>query len=42
LKLHPLEGSPWETVKVKDDSGLLDATPYIQIKDEARYPGHAQ
>jgi len=39
LKLHQLEGTPWNTVKRKDDSGLIDLEPYIQVEDENKYPG---
>lgn len=41
LTVHELqEGSPWMTIKKKDDSGLIDLLPYIRISDEARFPGH--
>src|SRR5207244_11450275 len=39
LKLHQLEGTPWNTVKRKDDSGLINLEPYIQVEDENKYPG---
>src|SRR5213080_5001679 len=39
LKLHQLEGTPWNTVKRKDDSGLINMEPYIQVEDENKYPG---
>lgn len=41
LRLRPLEGTPWNTVKRKDDSGRMDLEPYIQLDDEAKYPGSA-
>ncbi|HEV7405753.1 MAG TPA: FHA domain-containing protein [Chthoniobacteraceae bacterium] len=41
LNVHELqESSPWSTAKPKDDSGLIDLLPYIQLADEARFPGH--
>jgi len=41
LNVHELqESSPWATAKPKDDSGLIDLLPYIQVADEARFPGH--
>jgi hypothetical protein len=41
LSVHELQdGSPWMTIKKKDDSGLLDLLPYIQLADEARFPGN--
>ena len=38
LQLRPLEGTAWNTVKRKDDSGLLDLEPYIRVEDETKYP----
>jgi hypothetical protein len=38
LQVHELEGTPWSTVKRKDDSGLIDLQPYIQVEDENRFP----
>ncbi|HJY53095.1 MAG TPA: hypothetical protein VKD89_03645 [Candidatus Udaeobacter sp.] len=38
LKLRPLDGSIWSTVKSKDDSGRIELEPYIRVQDEARYP----
>ena len=38
LRLRELEGTPWATVKRKDDSGLIDLQPYIQVEDENRFP----
>jgi hypothetical protein len=37
LQLRPLEGTAWDTVKRKDDSGLLDLEPYIRVEDETKY-----
>jgi hypothetical protein len=37
LRLRPLEGTAWDTVKRKDDSGLLDLDPYIRVEDETKY-----
>lgn len=42
LELRELEGSIWNTVKSKDDSGRIDLQPYIRIQDEARYPANAR
>jgi hypothetical protein len=28
------------TTKKKDDSGMIDLLPYIQLADEGRFPGH--
>jgi len=39
LQLRQLEGTPWDTIKRKDDSGLLDLEPYIRLEDESKYPG---
>ncbi len=39
LRLHELEGTPWSTVKRRDDSGRIDLQPYITVEDEAKYPG---
>ena len=39
LQLRQLEGTPWDTIKRKDDSGLLDLEPYIRVEDESKYPG---
>jgi len=38
LQLRELERTPWSTVKRKDDSGLIDLQPYIQVEDENRFP----
>jgi hypothetical protein len=41
LSVHELqEGSSWMTTKKKDDSGMIDLLPYIQLADEGRFPGH--
>jgi len=42
LKLHELEETVWKTVKSKDDSGLINLQPYIQVRDETRHPEHAR
>ena len=42
LRLQQLEGTPWETAKARDDSGLIDLQPYIRIEDERKYPGNAR
>jgi len=39
LQVRQLEGTPWDTIKRKDDSGLLDLEPYIRLEDESKYPG---
>ena len=41
LQLHELEETVWKTVKSKDDSGLINLQPYIQVRDEIRHPEHA-
>ena len=38
LQLRELERTPWGTIKRKDDSGLIDLQPYIQVEDENRFP----
>jgi hypothetical protein len=42
LQLRELEGTPWSTVKRRDDSGRIDLEPYIQVGDEAKYPETAR
>jgi hypothetical protein len=42
LQLHELENTVWKTVKSKDDSGLINLQPYIQVQDEMRHPDHAR
>jgi hypothetical protein len=42
LQLHELEKTVWKTVKSKDDSGLINLQPYIQVQDEMRHPDHAR
>jgi hypothetical protein len=40
LSVHMLkEGSPWNTIKSRDDFGLINLLPYIQVADEGRFPG---
>jgi hypothetical protein len=39
LRVRPLEATPWDTVKRRDESSRIDLQPYIQLQDEARYPG---
>jgi hypothetical protein len=41
LRLHELEGSVWSTIKSKDDSGLIDLIPYIEVDDETKLPSHS-
>jgi hypothetical protein len=41
LQLHELESTVWKTVKSKDDSGLINLQPYIQVQDEMKHPEHA-
>ncbi len=36
--LRPLQGTPWETSKSKDDLERIDLQPYIRVQDEAKYP----
>ncbi len=42
LRVRPLAGSPWETVKTKDDTDLIELTPYIRVEDEAKLPSKAR
>ena len=42
LELRPLDGSVWNTIKSKDDSGRIDLEPYIRVQDEGRYPKSAR
>src|SRR6266403_2911028 len=42
LQLRPLDGSIWNTIKSKDDSGRIELEPYIRVQDEARYPKTAR
>lgn len=42
LHLQELEGTPWETAKSQDDSGLIDLQPYIRVQDEIKHPGGAR
>lgn len=41
LRLHELEGSVWSTIKSKDDSGLIDLIPYIEVDDETKLPSRS-
>jgi hypothetical protein len=38
LRVRQLDGTRWNTVKRKDDSGSLDLQPYIQVEDDTKYP----
>jgi hypothetical protein len=42
LRVRELEGTRWNTVKRKDDSGLVDLQPYIQVEDDTKYPEASQ
>lgn len=42
LKLHELEETVWKTVKSRDDSGLINLQPYIQLRDEKRHPEYTR
>jgi hypothetical protein len=42
LKLRELEETVWKTVKSRDDSGLINLQPYIQLRDETRHPEYAR
>ncbi|HEV2840571.1 MAG TPA: hypothetical protein VGW39_04530 [Chthoniobacterales bacterium] len=42
LKLHELEETVWKTVKSRDDSGLINLQPYIQLRDETKHPEYAR
>ena len=37
--VRELAGTAWETTKTSDETNRIDLTPYIQVEDEARYPG---
>ena len=39
FRLRDLSGTAWETVKTSDETNRIDLTPYLQVEDEARYPG---
>ncbi|MDQ2919907.1 MAG: hypothetical protein M3R10_08545, partial [Verrucomicrobiota bacterium] len=39
LRLHPMEGTLWETSKVKDETGQIDLQPYMRLEDLKRHPG---
>jgi hypothetical protein len=39
LKLHPMEGTLWETAKAKDETGQVDLQPYMRLEDLKRHPG---
>ena len=39
LTLTKIEGTPWETVKARDESENLSLEPYIRVEDEALFPG---
>jgi hypothetical protein len=38
LRLHPIEGTLWNTAKARDESGQINLQPYIRVEDEARHP----
>jgi hypothetical protein len=42
LRVRELERTPWSTIKRKDDSGLIDLQPYIQVEDENKFPETTQ
>jgi hypothetical protein len=42
LRLRVLDRTPWATVKRRDESNRIDLQPYIQVEDEAKYPGSAR
>ncbi|CAN5477244.1 hypothetical protein BH18VER1_BH18VER1_22300 [soil metagenome] len=39
LQLEPIEGTPWDTAKSRDESGLINLQPYIRLEDKVRHPG---
>ncbi len=39
LRVRELTGTPWETIKSSDETNRIDLTPYIQVEDNARFPG---
>jgi hypothetical protein len=39
LGLQPLEGTLWDTAKMRDDSGEINLQPFIRIEDNRRHPG---
>ena len=38
LRLEPMEGSPWETAKMRDDSGQINLQPFIRAEDKRKHP----
>ncbi|MGI9088443.1 MAG: hypothetical protein ACR2HH_12000 [Chthoniobacterales bacterium] len=40
LRLHPIEGSLWNTAKTRDESGQINLLPFIRVEEEARHPNH--
>ncbi len=40
LRLHPLEGTLWNTAKMRDETGQINLTPFIPLEDLAKHPNH--
>jgi hypothetical protein len=40
LKLHPMEGTLWETAKASDQTGKIDLQPFMRVDDLRRHPGN--
>ena len=39
FRVRELAGTSWETIKTSDETNRIDLTPYLQVEDEARFPG---
>ncbi len=39
LRLHPMDGTLWETAKAKDETNQVDLQPYMRLEDLKRHPG---
>ncbi|CAN5205407.1 hypothetical protein BH20VER2_BH20VER2_16620 [soil metagenome] len=42
LRLEPMEGSTWETAKMRDESGQINLQPFIRTEDKRKHPGTAR
>ncbi len=40
LRLDRMEGTLWDTAKARDESGLINLQPYMQVEDLKRHPGN--
>lgn len=41
LRLHPVDGTLWDTAKTRDESGQINLQPYIRVEDKLKHPGSA-